>query len=401
VTVIGRCLGVVRRVAAESSEGRNRLTTEECLWLLCRARLVQGRLYDGAVTVLERRRIMRSRALFSILGLVIASFAANAETVRFTPTEGTQTYAVRKPVLTIKAGDTLESSTLYSDFFTEKDGPWPGEVGPIYVEGATPEDTLVVKIVTIRPNAPTGRSGTSQNFGTLTATKTNPMLHEDVPFKIFIWKIDAERMTATLDLPGSRMSSIEVALAPMLGRLAVAPSGDQSIAGSVPYDFGGNLDVSDVREGATVYLPIFHEGAYLYFGDVHALQGDGEITGSGIETSADVTLQVDVIKGKTVDWPRRAPHGRGLAAPADRRLPARPRGDDPLARDRLRFRPVGGAPAPVPGRFRPRRPGGRPQLHGRGEVPDEVPAGHDGGIATKRYNEEWESPISTCHARWF
>jgi acetamidase/formamidase len=244
------------------------------------------------------------RVLFSIFSLVAGACAAHAETIHFTPTEGTHTYSVRKPVLTIKAGDTLESSTLYSEFFTEKDGPWPGEVGPIYVEGATPEDTLVIKIVKIKPNAPTGRSGTSPNFGSLTATTINPMLHEAVPFKIFIWKIDAERMTATLDLPESRMGSIEVALSPMLGRLAVAPPGDQSIAGSIPYDFGGNIDASDVREGATVYLPIFYEGAYFYFGDVHALQGDGEITGSGIETSADVMLQIDVIKGKTIDWPR-------------------------------------------------------------------------------------------------
>jgi acetamidase/formamidase len=64
------------------------------------------------------------------------------------------------------------------------------------------------------------------------------------------------------------------------------------------------MDASDVREGATVYLPIFHEGAFFYFGDVHALQGDGEITGMGIETSADVTLRLDVIKGKKISWPR-------------------------------------------------------------------------------------------------
>ncbi len=64
------------------------------------------------------------------------------------------------------------------------------------------------------------------------------------------------------------------------------------------------MDTSEACEGATVYLPIFHEGAYLYFGDVHALQGDGEITGSGIETSADVTLEIDLIKDYKIAWPR-------------------------------------------------------------------------------------------------
>ncbi len=64
------------------------------------------------------------------------------------------------------------------------------------------------------------------------------------------------------------------------------------------------MDTSDARAGTTLYLPIFHEVAYFYYGDVHALQGDGEITGSGIETSADVTLQIDVIKNKKIAWPR-------------------------------------------------------------------------------------------------
>jgi acetamidase/formamidase len=130
------------------------------------------------------------------------------------------------------------------------------------------------------------------------------MLHDPVPKKMFIWKIDGQNMTATLDLPNSQMKQIQVKLHPMLGRLATAPEGDQAIAGGVPYNFGGNMDTSYTCEGAMVYLPIFHEGAYFYFGDVHALQGDGEITGSGIETSADVTLQIDLIKGQRIEWPR-------------------------------------------------------------------------------------------------
>jgi len=130
------------------------------------------------------------------------------------------------------------------------------------------------------------------------------MLHEQVPQKMFIWQIDTQNMTATLDLPESRMEKVRVDLFPMLGRLATAPPGDQAVPGGVPYNFGGNMDTPEACEGAKVYLPIFHEGAYFYFGDVHALQGDGEITGSGIETSADVTLQIDLIKGYRISWPR-------------------------------------------------------------------------------------------------
>ena len=100
------------------------------------------------------------------------------------------------------------------------------------------------------------------------------------------------------------MKKIEVTLAPMLGRVAVAPVGDQAWGGLWPGDFGGNMDAADVCEGATVYLPIFHEGALFYFGDGHALQGDGEVCGSGLETSMDVTFQFDVIKNKKIRWPR-------------------------------------------------------------------------------------------------
>jgi acetamidase/formamidase len=247
---------------------------------------------------------MQPRVIVSTILCVGFAVSAMAETHEFSPTVGHRTYAVREPVLRVQPGDVIETHTLHTGFFTEEDGPWPGEVGPIYIEGATPDDTLVVKILKIRPNAPTGRSGTSQSYASLTATDTTPMLHEPVPAKKHIWSIDTDRMTATLELPNSRMKKIEVELKPMLGRLATAPSGDQAILGGVPFDFGGNMDVSDAREGATVYLPIFHEGAYFYFGDVHALQGDGEITGMGIETSADVTFQLELIKGKKISWPR-------------------------------------------------------------------------------------------------
>lgn len=247
---------------------------------------------------------MTKRIFVSILLLVFAAGAAMAEVHRFRPSSGHQTYSVREPVLRINPGDIVETNTLYSDFFAGKDSPWPGEVGPIYVQGATPDDTLVIKILKIRPNAPVGRSGTSPTYGSLTATALTPMLHEPVPDKVHVWKIDTRRMTAALDLPGSRMKSIRVRLKPMLGRLATAPPGDQAIQGGVPSNFGGNMDTPDACEGATLYLPIFHEGAYFYYGDVHALQGDGEITGMGIETSADVSFEINIIKGRKIAWPR-------------------------------------------------------------------------------------------------
>jgi len=90
----------------------------------------------------------------------------------------------------------------------------------------------------------------------------------------------------------------------MLGRVAVAPRGEEAFGGLWPGDFGGNMDAPEIREGTTVYLPIFHDGAYFYFGDGHARQGEGEVNGTGLETSMDVILKIDVIKGKTIAWPR-------------------------------------------------------------------------------------------------
>ena len=248
---------------------------------------------------------MRTLGRTWVILLVFGSTSSiEAQTHRFHPEVGYQTYKVREPVLRVRPGDIVETSTLFSPLFVEREGAWPGEVGPIYIEGATPEDTLVIKIVKLRPNIVSGRSGTSQGYAALTQTRNTPMLHEPVPDRVYLWRIDRENMTATLNLPRSRMRQVTVDLVPMLGRLATAPSGEQAISGGVPYDFGGNMDTSLACEGATVYLPIFHEGAYFYFGDVHALQGDGEITGTGIETSADVTFELDLIKAQKISWPR-------------------------------------------------------------------------------------------------
>jgi amidase len=111
-------------------------------------------------------------------------------------------------------------------------------------------------------------------------------------------------MVGVTGMPKSRVKRLEIDLQPMLGRIAVAPRGHEAFAGLWPGDFGGNMDAQEVREGTTLYLPVFHDGAYLYFGDGHARQGHGEVAGTGLETSMDVVLKIDVVKGRTIDWPR-------------------------------------------------------------------------------------------------
>jgi hypothetical protein len=100
-----------------------------------------------------------------------------------------------------------------------------------------------------------------------------------------VWRLDRAAMTGTVDLASSPLSTATIPLRPMLGRVAVAPEGAEAFGGLWPGNFGGNMDAADVREGTTVYLPVFHPGALFYFGDGHAAQGDGEVCGSGLETS--------------------------------------------------------------------------------------------------------------------
>lgn len=251
---------------------------------------------------------MRTLSLFALLLSLSASDALAQTTHKYVPTTGVQTFAVRPPVLRVKPGDTVETQTWSrpGDYYDPKTaGPWPGEVGPFFIEGAEPGDTLLVKIVKLTPNRDVAVSNfTGSGISGVVGDSRTRMLNDPLPARRFVWRVDRTRMMGVLDLPNSASKRIEVPLRPMLGRVAVAPAGEEAWGGLWPGDFGGNLDASDVAQGATVHLPVFHPGALFYFGDFHALQGDGEIVGSGLESTADVTFQFDLIKGKRIRWPR-------------------------------------------------------------------------------------------------
>lgn len=244
---------------------------------------------------------MRSVAFALVLS---AATLAAAETHRFKPSVGHPTFAARPPVLTVKPGDVLESETLWGDWYERAGGKWPGEVGPIAIQGAEPGDTLVVEVLKVRPNRDSAVSTQGGRFGALVPDGWTAFLNADFPRGRYVWRLDRQRMTGTVDLPGSSMKSITVPLRPMLGRVATAPEGAEAFDGLWPGRFGGNMDTSDVREGTTVYLPVAHPGALFYFGDGHALQGDGEVCGSGLETAMDVAFRFDLKKKKTIAWPR-------------------------------------------------------------------------------------------------
>ena len=248
---------------------------------------------------------MSRRLLLAVLVLAPAVVAAQGQKIVFTPTDGVPTYAVRPPVLTIKPGTIVETKSFSRPGDYYEGGAWPGEVGPFHIEGAAAGDTLVVKILKLTPNRDSAMSRYSPGgISGVAGDSRTRMLNDPLPARTFAWRLDRTRMVGILDLPNSASKRIEIPLRPMLGRVAVAPAGQEAFGGLWPGDFGGNLDASDVKEGATVFLPVFHPGALFYFGDGHALQGDGEIIGSGLETTMDVTFQFDLIKGKRIRWPR-------------------------------------------------------------------------------------------------
>jgi amidase len=167
-------------------------------------------------------------------------------------------------------------------------------VGPFYVEGALPGDTLVVHFLKIRPNKLVGRQGS--RFNQHAVTQAYALAAQYDPSFNGNWEQDPDKGIATLPAsPG--LPHLTIPLKPMLGCISVAPPGEEQYGGTDLGVFGGNLDYNDNVAGTTMYFPVFHPGALLGMGDAHGAMGDGEVVGTGLETSVDVTFTVDVIKG--------------------------------------------------------------------------------------------------------
>ena len=205
--------------------------------------------------------------------------------------------AKEPPVLRIFPGDTVTTRTM--DSARDANIPRHGNggdvnVGPFYVEGALPGDTLVVKLLKITPNKTVGRQGS--RFNQYAVTQAYQLAAKyDRSFN-GSWNQDVAKGTATLPAtPG--LPHLTIPLKPMLGCISVAPAGNEQYRGTDLGPYGGNLDYNDNVAGTTLYFPVFHPGALLGMGDAHGAMGDGEVVGTGLETSVDVTFTVDVIKG--------------------------------------------------------------------------------------------------------
>jgi acetamidase/formamidase len=210
------------------------------------------------------------------------------------------------PALHINPGDTIRTTTVDAggrDATGKRrsNGGNP-ETGPFYVEGAMPGDTLVIKFNRIRLNRDSAGSGDR-----IVDSALNPGYVRDAKFDDKFdseWKLDRENGFAMLTKPSEHLKNFKVKLQPMLGCVAVAPPDKQAVRSGWLGSYGGNMDYNGMREGTTLYLPVFQPGANLFVGDGHAAQGDGELTGDALETSMDVEFTVNVISGQGIGNPR-------------------------------------------------------------------------------------------------
>jgi acetamidase/formamidase len=210
------------------------------------------------------------------------------------------------PALHINPGDTIKTTTVDaggrdSQGVRRSMGGNP-ETGPFYVEGAMPGDTLAIKFNRIRLNRDSAGSGDM-----VVPSALDPSYFRDAKLDDKFnseWKLDREAGIGMPAKPTDRMKNFRVKLAPMLGCVGVAPPNNQSFRSGWLGSWGGNMDYNGLREGVTVYLPVFQEGAILFVGDGHALEGDGELTGDALETSMDVEFTVNLIRGQRTGGPR-------------------------------------------------------------------------------------------------
>jgi acetamidase/formamidase len=214
------------------------------------------------------------------------------------------------PVLRIKSGQIVEIDTLClfgmtnenpEKFFADNDIPIDSPVakemlamkrwvmaapasgttmtGPIYIEGAMPGDTLEVRILDVRSRTNFGVNQNGPGRGGIPDLVPRPYSK--------VVKLDLTRQVAKFS------PRIEFPLNPFQGRMAVAPVKERGkLPSGPPYpDIGGNMDNKHLGKGATVYFPVWVEGALFQTGDPHASQGNGEVGQSALESANTVTMQ--------------------------------------------------------------------------------------------------------------
>ena len=188
------------------------------------------------------------------------------------------------PALQVELGETFVMET--NDRFATYNGPDSSTeameilktmAGPVYIAGAKPGDTLKIEVLDIT---------LPLYYGWIGATPGRGPLGDRIP----------EFRKAKVKITGQGVvfkNKVTMPLRPMIGRIGVAPK-DGPLASGAKGEFGGGMGNTQITKGATVYLPVFHEGGLLTIGDCHAAMGDGEATASAVECALDATFRVTI-----------------------------------------------------------------------------------------------------------
>ena len=218
------------------------------------------------------------------------------------------------PRLEIEPGDTVVFDTrdaadrYYQPTSTHADvlarGPFRGHplTGPVRVRGARPGDALVVEILEVKP----------AEFGWTAIRPGRGLLPESDFGKPFlqIWDLS----DGTHACAGGR---IAVPVAPFPGVMGTALDVAGGHSTMPPRKNGGNMDIKQLTAGATLYLPVWVDGALFSVGDTHAIQGDGEVCVTAVEMSGRVTARLGLERGRGLAEPQlRTTRAPSAAAPA-------------------------------------------------------------------------------------
>ena len=165
--------------------------------------------------------------------------------------------------------------------------------------GLHPHAPLTPRAATPRPSRATGWT-----YSPLAFTVLDPAAIVERPAsERAVWQIDQAAGVVRLQDPPPALAGFAPAIAPMIGCFGVAPAGGQALSTATSAQNGGNMDYRLFAPGTTAWFPVAVPGALFYLGDGHACQGDGEIVGTGIETSFEMEVTFRVLK-RQITWPR-------------------------------------------------------------------------------------------------
>jgi acetamidase/formamidase len=238
---------------------------------------------------------------------------SNAETVRLGAFDAT-----RPDIVQVEPGDTIVYANTWTHFLNRfqpgvtiqqlaqmrRDNPGRGPhsiIGPIGVKGAKPGDMLSFRFLKLTP------LDWAANFNNPGDLKTGALPDEFPEGHIKFIDLDVARKTARFS------PSITLPLGPFQGTFGLAAPEDRDVVGRIapgivssvpPGQHAGNVDLREQQEGSILYIPVWREGGRIFTGDSHALQGDGEVNLTALETAMrEVRVQVHLHEQPGWQWP--------------------------------------------------------------------------------------------------